>query len=161
MDKASQSAVEDFVAAMLLRKYEPWCSYEWLWSAVLLWSSTNRHHYTDDPNSGRQVADMYSSISAQAEREKAQRVGYKVEDLAFYSIGYLRELVAQVCAGQHSTRLDCAYADVERGLYRLVDTSSRATIIGVHAGWLEESESYEDALRALQEVLGGKKPKGL
>lgn len=161
MDRVSQSALENLVADMLLDKYGQWVTFGTIWSEVLLWSGMNRGKYAEDVNPARQTTDMYHHIAAEVERLKAEALGYKVEDLAWYSLGYLRELVAQVCAGQHSTRLDCAYADVERGLYRLVDTSSRATIIGVHAGWLEESESYEDALRALQEVLGGKKPKGL
>lgn len=161
MDKVSQSAIENFCAALLLRKYQTWISYEKIWSEVLLWSSTNRHAYAEDENSGRQTSDMYAYISGNLEREKAATLGYKVEDLAWYSLGYLRELVEQVCAGVHSTRLDCAYADVERALYRIVDTGSRATIIGFQAGWLEDEASYNEALKALQETLGGKKPKGL
>lgn len=160
-DKATQNAVENFVAAMLLRRYQTWVSYELIWGSVLLWSSVHRHEYSEDPNAGRQTAEMYSYISAECERHKAVSLGYKVEDLAFYSISYLRELVEQVCAGQHSTRLDCAYADVERALYRLVDPTSRARIIGFHSGWLEDTAAYEDALVALQETLGGKRPKGL
>jgi hypothetical protein len=161
VDRVSQSALENLVADMLTAKYGRWVTFGTIWSEVLLWSGMNRGKYAEDENPAKQTADMYAFIAAECERLKASVLGYSTDDLWFYSIGHLRELVAQVCAGYSSTFLNPAYADVQRGLYKLLDASSRATIMGVQAGWLEEGESYEDALKALQEALGGKKPQGL
>ena len=161
MDGLSQYHIEQEVSARLGARYWRWCSYEFIYSQILLWSQGNRSRYFEDTDGSRQIRDMYDAVAAECEREKANRCGYETDDVYFYSVPHLKELVAQVCAGQHCTRLNEAYADVSQALYRLVDASSRATIIGVHAGWLEESESFEDALRALQDVLGGKRPKGL
>lgn len=152
-DKLSTAALQNLVANRIFDKYAQWVEYDWVWSQVLLFTQIHR----DNQN----VEAGVEWISAACEHEKARRVGYDVDDLHFYSIEHLRELVAQVCAGIHSTRLDPAYADAERALYRLVDPSSRADIIGWHAGWHEDEEALTEALRALQDVLGGKKPKGL
>ena len=161
MDKVSQAHVEQEVGARLTERYYKWFSWPLICAEILLWSDANRHRYVEDTDGLKQITAMYHGVAAELEKQKAKQIGYEVDDVYFYSLPHLRELVAQVCAGIHSTRLDAAYADVERALYRLVDPSSRAYIIGWHAGWHEDDERLTEALRALQGVLGGKRPKGL
>jgi hypothetical protein len=158
MDSLSRSALEDQVFDAACIRF-PQVTERAIRAEILLWSGMNKHKYPDNPE--KQMDAMWDAVSAACQKLKAEICGYEVDDLWFYSTPHLRELVAQVCAGIHSTRLDCAYADVERALYRLLDPSSRADIIGWHAGWHEDEEALTEALQALQKVLGGQRPKGL
>lgn len=161
MDRVAQFHIEQEVGARLGARYWRWCSYEFIYSAILLWSQLNRHRYDGDTEGINQINDMYHAVAAECERHKAEECGYEVDDVYFYSIPYLKELVAQVCAGVNSTRLNEAYADVQQALYSLVNEGSRNQILNYHAGEMVSDEAYDQALGKLQEVLGGQRPKGL
>ncbi len=157
MDGLSQSALEDQAFDAAAVRY-PMIPDTRIRSEILLWCGTHKWDY---PDPERQLEALWDSLRGTLELAKAELIGYRVEDLAFYSLPHLRELVTQVCEGINSEKLDWAYLDCERALFKLLDAGNRAVIIGVHAGWLEDSDSYEEALRALQETLGGIRPRGL
>lgn len=156
-DALSQAAVEDLAADRAMLRF-PQISEARIRSEITLWCGLNKWDY---PDSEKQSVALWESLRATLETAKAEALGYKTEDLAYYGLPYLREVVAQVCAGINADRIDVVYADVQRGIFKLIDPADRAVIIGVHAGWLDEGEAYEAALVALQDSLGGKRPRGL
>ena len=161
MDRVAQFHIEQEVGARLGARYWRWCSYEFIYSAILLWSQLNRHRYDGDAEGINQINDMYHAVAAECERHKAEECGYEVDDVYFYSIPYLRELVAQVCAGVNSTRLDPAYADVQNGIFKLISETSKGIILGYHLDDDDDDGGYDHAIAELQKVLGGQRPKGL
>lgn len=158
MDRLSQSSVETSVCSDLLDRYQRWISYEWIYAEVLLWSSLNRHRY-DDPE--RQMRAMYDAVALACEHEKANRTGYEVDDVFWYSVPHLKELVAQVVAGVNSTRLDPAYADVQNGIFKLISETSKGIILEYHLEGMTDDGGYDHAIAELQKVLGGQRPRGL
>lgn len=161
MDFMSQASIEQEAGACLLERYWKWFTWPVIWAEILLWAQDNREHYLDDTTGERQLADMYAAVAARLEHFKAKKIGYVVDDLAWYSIPELKELVEQVCSGQNATRIDAAYADVEYGLYKLMPAKARHVIIGYHAGWITDEVAYDQAVQALQTALGSQKPDGL
>lgn len=161
MDRLAQASIEQEVGARLTERYWRWISWPLIRSEIQLWSQAYRYRYGSDTDGLKQITDMYHAVAAELEKIKAKQIGYDVDDVHFYSIEHLKELVAQVCAGVHSTRLDPAYADVERGIWQLVPAHVASTLIGYHHQQDVDEGTYTLALAKLQEVLGGQRPKGL
>lgn len=111
-------------------------------------------------------------------RARAAKRGYSTDDLAWYSIETLKVLVEAVLGGfvpmppAESIRsggdpaeggdIHAALADVSRGIYKLIPVEHRAVLLLLHGGYIEPAyEDVELAYQALQEALGGPRPRGL
>lgn len=110
---------------------------------------------------------------------RAKRIGYEFEDLHFYSLAALRELVTAVSLGEDVQRARVPsegnaprrpseggngmvmLIDVDRALGLLPPTHRRALWAAVEQSWDQDEVSTKAtrrALRALQRVLGGPAP---
>lgn len=141
-------------------KYGRWVSWEVVYAEALIWIETAWAEFLDNGTDTSILRSGTNHLAAFCERLKANVVGYQIEDVAWYSLRELKDLVEQVMAGAPSERMDVAVADVQHGLYHLLDAVHRGSIFLFHAGYMHEA-GYLDALRELQTVLGGAKPKGL
>ena len=114
-------------------------------------------------NSPQQTTRIYRSFYSEAqnyaEREKAQRLGYEVDDVAWYSPSLVEAMLPLAldptydCDGDTNNPMMISVIDIRRALEMLDDWVSIAVE-------LEDSESdrFADGIRAVVAALGGPRP---
>jgi hypothetical protein len=138
-------------------RYAQWIDRDLVYAEAHLW--VHAREFLDSDTETGIVREGLKHMRAHCEQLKAKHLGYELDDLCWYSTRHLKDLVAQYVANTEHTQADEGLCDVAYGM-RVLPAHHRAAILLYHAGYATDAH-YEEAIRELQSVLGGPKPKGL